>query len=74
MAYYGTATDATSYTIGIAGFKGYIKPGSADLVPMLFIENNWPISLGGNSSGNNVITNTIRPNYYQGLCWLLLMR
>ncbi|NLC41336.1 MAG: glucosaminidase domain-containing protein, partial [Erysipelothrix sp.] len=65
MAYYGTATDATSYTIGIAGFKGYIKPGSADLVPMLFIENNWPISLGGNSSGNNVITNTIRPNYYQ---------
>ncbi|NLC05708.1 MAG: SH3 domain-containing protein [Erysipelothrix sp.] len=64
LSYYGTVSTGNSYHIGIAGFKGYIKASTADLVPMIYVENNWSIYLGGNSSGNNVILNTISPNYY----------
>ena len=54
MQYLGTTSYNSSTGNGrvyviISGFKGYADLQQVDLVPMVYIENNLPITLGGNT-------------------------
>lgn len=47
-SYNATTGNGRVYVI-ISGFKGYADLQQLDLVPMVYIENNLPITLGGNT-------------------------
>jgi beta-N-acetylglucosaminidase len=52
MAYYdtfnfNTTSGAGTALIQISGFTGYTPLEQIDIIPMIYIENNWLISLGG---------------------------
>jgi beta-N-acetylglucosaminidase len=52
MAYYDTfnfnsTTGAGVALVQISGFTGYTPLEQIDIIPMIYIENNWLISLGG---------------------------
>lgn len=67
LSYFGSTLSRGEvvYNIGITGFKGYIRASQADLVPMIYLENNWPILLAGNGNGSGIISNRIKPNVYR---------
>jgi beta-N-acetylglucosaminidase len=66
MAYYDTLTyDTTTGTgsvqVQISGFVGFAHLNQVDIIPMIYIENDWLISLGGNSFTGSLAVYQIRP-------------
>ena len=66
MAYYDTVTyDVTTGTgavqVQISGFIGFAHLNQIDIIPMIYIEKDWLISLGGNSFTGTLTVYQIRP-------------
>jgi beta-N-acetylglucosaminidase len=66
MAYYDTVTYDVSTGSGaaqiqISGFTGFAHLNQLDIIPMIYIENDWLISLGGNSFTGTLFVYQIRP-------------
>ena len=63
MAYYetvsyNTSTGTGSARVTIAGFTGFIQLIQIDIVPLIYIENGWQITLGGNTYEEYVLQKT----------------
>jgi beta-N-acetylglucosaminidase len=58
---YNTTTGTGATLIQISGFVGYAHLNQVDIIPMIYIENNWLISLGGNSFTGSLAVYQIRP-------------
>ena len=66
MAYYDTltydaATGAGVVQVQISGFVGFTYLNQLDIIPMIYIEKDWLISLGGNSFTGTLNVYQIRP-------------
>ncbi len=66
MAYYDTinynpTTSTGAVLMQISGFTGYTYLDQIDIIPMIYLENNWLISLGGNSYTGSLSVYQIRP-------------
>ncbi len=66
MAYYDTLTYNPVSSTGavymqISGFTGYVRLDQIDIIPLIYVENNWQITLGGNSFTGSLSVYQIRP-------------
>lgn len=66
MAYYDTVTyDVTTGSgavqVQISGFIGFAHLNQMDIIPMIYVEKDWLISLGGNSFTGTLNVYQIRP-------------
>ncbi len=55
---YNETTGSGSAYINISGFKGYIQLLQIDIVPLIYLENGWEITLGGSTYEEHVLGKT----------------
>ncbi len=58
---YDTSTGSGAVQIQISGFIGFAHLNQVDIIPMIYVENDWLISLGGNSFTGTLSVYQIRP-------------
>jgi beta-N-acetylglucosaminidase len=58
---YDTTTATGSVLVQISGFTGYTHLNQLDIIPLIYVENDWLISLGGNSFTGTLAVYQIRP-------------
>jgi hypothetical protein len=58
---YDTSTGSGAVQIQISGFIGFAHLNQVDIIPMIYVENDWLISLGGSSFTGTLSVYQIRP-------------
>ena len=71
LDYFGTEYSSvrSNYVaqINIAGRKGYVDLNKIDIIPMIYIEKEWSMVLGGNTASNygySTMTRVVKDQYY----------
>ncbi|MBS3991717.1 MAG: glucosaminidase domain-containing protein [Erysipelothrix sp.] len=50
--------------VEVSGFNGFINIASVDIIPTIYVENNWTISLGGNTYLETQLNNQTQEKPY----------
>ena len=66
-SHFSSARNGFVAQINIAGRKGYVDQAKIDIIPMIYVENEWNIVLGGSTSskyGYSTFTRKVYDQYY----------